>query len=358
MKKVFYLNLFALCATGALSQEPESRNWKLSGYAELYYSYDFNRPANHQHPGFLYSFNRHDEVNLNFGTVQLRYEEGPVRGNFALMAGTYVTSNLAAEPDGLKNVYEANAGIRLSKEHNIWLDAGIMPSHIGFESAMGASVPTLTRSIQAENSPYFSTGVKLGYTSKNSRWIFNLYYLNGWQRIRRVDGSTMPSFGHQLVFSPHSRVTINSSSFIGTDMPNSQRKMRYFHNFYAVFHPVEDVVLTAGLDTGWQQARKQSNSYDFWYSPILVVSYMFNDKWSTTLRAESYVDEKGVIIRTETPNGFKTWGVSANFDRKIGEKVLWRTEIRTLKSKDPVFSRSGRSVSSDLFATTSIAIKF
>ncbi len=358
MKRAFYLNLFALCATGALSQEPEHRSLTLSGYAELYYSYDLNRPANHQQPAFLYSFNRHDEVNLNFGTVQLHYEEGPVRGNFALMAGTYVTSNLVSEPDGLKNVYEANAGIRLSKKHNIWIDAGIMPSHIGFESAVGANVATLTRSIQAENSPYFSTGVKLGYTSRDSKWMLNLYYLNGWQRIKRVDGSSMPSFGHQLVFTPNSSLTVNSSSLIGQDTADNLRKMRYFHNLYAVFHPLENTTVTAGLDTGWQQANKQSESYDFWYSPILVVRYMVNDKWSTTVRAESYIDEKEVIISTGTPNGFKTWGVSANVDHKIGENVLWRTEIRSFKSKDPVFSRNGKNVSSDIFATTSVAIKF
>jgi len=358
MKKTFFLSLFALGVSNIWSQELQNRNWKLSGYAEMYYSYDFNRPENNQQPAFLYSFNRHDEVNLNFGTVQMHYDDGSVRGNFALMAGTYVTSNLASEPDGVKNVYEANAGVRLSKKHNIWLDAGIMPSHIGFESAIGASVATLTRSIQAENSPYFSTGVKLGYTSKDNRWTLNLYYLNGWQRIKRVEGNTMPSFGHQLVFSPNSRITVNSSSFIGSDTPDDKRKMRYFHNLYVVFNPSEHITLTAGLDTGWQQKYKRSESYDFWYSPIVVVSYRFSEKWATTLRAESYVDEKGVIIATGTPNGFKTWGLSANIDRKIGENVVWRIEIRTLKSQDAVFLRNGRNASSDMFATTSVAIKF
>lgn len=358
MKRITHFYLLVLCVAGAFAQEREHRNWNLSGYAELYYTYDYNRPVSHEQPSFLYSFNRHDEVNLNFGMVQIRYEDGPVRGNFALMAGTYVTSNLASEPVGLKNVYEANAGIRLSEKHNIWLDAGIMPSHIGFESAVGASVATLTRSIQAENSPYFSTGVRLGYTSGNNRWILNLYYLNGWQRIRRVNGSTAPSFGHQLVFSPNPGITVNSSSFIGTDTPDETRKRRYFHNLYAVFNLQGNITLTAGLDTGWQQARKQSVSYDFWYSPVLVVSYRFSEKWAMAFRAESYVDEKEVIITTGTPHGFKTWGLSANADRKIGKNAVWRAEIRTLKSKDAVFSRNGSKVSADVFATTSVAFKF
>jgi hypothetical protein len=34
-------------------------------------------------------------------------------------------------------VYEANVGGKfLVAKHNLWIDAGIMPSHIGFESAI------------------------------------------------------------------------------------------------------------------------------------------------------------------------------------------------------------------------------
>jgi hypothetical protein len=41
-----------------------------------------------------------------------------------------------------------------------------MPSHIGFESAIGKDCATLTRSILADNSPYYEAGVKIDITSK------------------------------------------------------------------------------------------------------------------------------------------------------------------------------------------------
>jgi hypothetical protein len=59
--------------------------------------------------------------------------------------------------------------MKLSKKQNLWLDAGIMPSHIGFESAVSADCWTLTRSLLAENSPYYETGIKLGYVSKDEK---------------------------------------------------------------------------------------------------------------------------------------------------------------------------------------------
>ena len=83
------------------------------------------------------------------------------------MTGNYARYNLSGEPDWAKYIYEANVGFRLSKKQNIWIDAGIMPSHIGFESAISADCWTLTRNILAENSPYYESGVKLGYTHRH-----------------------------------------------------------------------------------------------------------------------------------------------------------------------------------------------
>jgi len=48
--------------------------------------------------------------------VKASYNANKVRGNFALMTGTYAQYNLANEQGLLKNVFEANAGIKLSKK--------------------------------------------------------------------------------------------------------------------------------------------------------------------------------------------------------------------------------------------------
>lgn len=168
--------LAALIACGVSTiqaQEVEKTKSPLtfSGYAETYYSYDFANPENHIRPGFFYNYNKHNEVNLNLGFAKMNYSSSTVRGNFALMAGTYAEYNLAAESDLMQHVFEANVGVRISSKANLWVDAGIMPSHIGFESAIGKDNMTLTRSILAENSPYYESGVKIGYTSPSENGI-------------------------------------------------------------------------------------------------------------------------------------------------------------------------------------------
>ncbi len=102
-----------------------------SGYAEVFYSYDFDQPDNHIRQPFLYTYNRQNEFNLNLGLVKANYSTENMRANFALMGGTYAHDNLSAEQDALKLINEANVGFKISKTKNIWIDAGIMPSHIG-----------------------------------------------------------------------------------------------------------------------------------------------------------------------------------------------------------------------------------
>jgi hypothetical protein len=52
---------------------------------------------------------------------------------------------------GEKPLLEANIGYKPFAATNFWIDAGVMPSHIGFESAIGSDCWNLTRSILAEN---------------------------------------------------------------------------------------------------------------------------------------------------------------------------------------------------------------
>jgi len=89
MKKIIIIALVAIGFTTVRAQEDvkEVSPITLSGYVETYYSYDFGNPDNHARPGFVYSYNRHNEVNLNLGFAKVNYAKGNVRANLALMAG-------------------------------------------------------------------------------------------------------------------------------------------------------------------------------------------------------------------------------------------------------------------------------
>ena len=360
MKKIIITAFIIFGFTAINAQEVEKVKSPLtfSGYLETYYSYDFNEPANHTRPSFVYNHNRHNELNLNLGFAKMNYATDKVRGNLAVMAGTYAQYNLAAEQDLLKNVFEANVGVKISSKHNLWIDAGIMPAHIGFESAIGKDNQTLTRSILADNSPYFEAGVKIGYTSPSEKWYLAGMYLNGWQRIQKIDGNQTPAFGTQVTYKPNAKTTLNWSTFAGNEFPDIDRKWRYFHNLFGQFKLSDKTNLTTGFDIGSQQSANKSNKYDIWYTPAVILQHKPTEKIQLAVRGEYYSDEKGVIIASGTPNGFQTYGFSANFDYLASDSLMFRIEARNFSSKDQVFVQAGNPTNNNTFLTTSMAISF
>jgi Putative beta-barrel porin-2, OmpL-like. bbp2 len=269
-----------------------------------------------------------------------------------------MNANYAAEPGVLKNIYEANAGVKISKKKNLWIDAGIFASHIGFESAISKDCWVLTRSILADNSPYFETGAKLTYTTDNNKWMASGLLLNGWQRIKRVDGNSLMSFGTQIQYRSNATTTFNYSTFIGTDKPDSTRQMRYFHNFYGIFNVTSKFGITAGFDIGSEQKVKRSSSMNTWYSPVVILKYTVSSKWAIAARGEYYYDKYGVIIASGTPNGFQTAAFSFNLDYAPVKNAFIRLEARTLNSKDNVFKKGNAFVNTNSFITASIAVSF
>ncbi len=357
MKRVFFvLTLCQFFYSVAGQDSTQKKALSFSGYAEIYYLYDFNKPVNGNRPDYIYSHNRHNEFNLNLAFVKASYTTEQVRANLALATGTYMNANYAAEPGVLKNVLEANAGIKIGKKKYLWLDAGIFPSHIGFESAVSKDCRTLTRSLSAENSPYFEAGAKLTYTTDNGKWIISAMALNGWQRITRKSGNSQMSWGTQVQYKPSDKILLNYSIFAGSDSPDSIRKSRLFNNLYGQFTFSDKAGLTLGFDIGFEETSRQSNTFNTWYAPVAVVHYAINKKWTIAARAECYRDKEGVIISTSTPNGFQTTGYSLNIDYIPAKNVLVRIEGKTLNSKDAIFIKGAGSSSNNSSVIGSLAV--
>jgi len=356
MKKLITIITTLTASLTAFAQEEPKV--KFSGYLETYYGYDFNKSADHNRPGFIYSHNRANEVNLNLGFIKAAYDSSSIRANLAVMAGTYANANLAAEPGVLKNIFEANAGVKLSKTENLWIDAGIFSSHIGFEGAISKDCWVLTRNIASENTPYYESGAKITYGTKDGKLTATLLYLNGWQRITRVDGNNKPAGGLQLAWKPTDKITVNYSNYLGTEGADSVRVNRLYHNIYGVFQLTNEFGITLGFDYGTQQKVKGSSEKNEILSPVAIAQYKFAPKWAVAGRFEYYEDKNGIFISTGTPNGFKTKGYSLNLDYSPISNAIIRLEGKTYDSKDKIFTRENSAVNANKSLTASIAVAF
>jgi len=331
----------------------------INGYAEAYYSLDIASPAGAKKAPFMYSYHKNNEVAINLAFIKGSYSTGRVRANLALAGGSYMNTNYASEPGILNNLYEGNIGVKLSDAHNLWLDAGVFPSHLGFESATGKDNWTLSRSLTAENSPYYETGAKINFTSHEGTWFFSALILNGWQRIQRAEGNSSPSYGTQITYKPSPGITLNSSLFIGNDKPDPVRKKRLLHDFYGIFQFNETISAIFGLDIGAEQKYSHASSMHSWYNSTVILKYKSSAKSAIAVRAEYFSDQNGVIIKTGTPGGMHTWGFSANYDYHVTDNLLWRLEARTLNSQENIFiDPNHRMADHDTFITTAFAASF
>src|ERR1700728_2499540 len=132
----------------------------LEGYVDVYYSYAFSHPVGGTRPYWV-SYNRDNEINLDLAYVSLKYTSDRVRASFTPGYGTYMNANYAAERQTLQNILEASVGVRLFKNKDIWLDGGVFSSPYTNESVYSFDQLTYTRSMGAENTPYYLTGAKL-----------------------------------------------------------------------------------------------------------------------------------------------------------------------------------------------------
>ena len=353
MKKLQLVFLF-MYSMSLFAQNGLPKDIAISGYTEAYYGYNFANPSNHENSNFLYNYKRHNELAINLAMIKVAYNNEGVRGNFGLMAGSYAQYNLANEPTWAQFIYESNIGFKVSKKKNIWIDAGVMPSHIGFESAIGADSYNLSRSILAENSPYYETGVRLSYTSKNEKLYAAILALNGWQKIQMPNDIQRPSFGAQLTYKPTDKITINYSNFLGSDKPDILNAHRLFQDAYVIYEPTKKISVVFGFDFGIEKHLPNKNAY--WYSPIIVAKYNLNDKSKIACRVEHYNDANQIIISTNTANGFQTYGFSANYDYAIRKNLLWRIEAKHFLSKDKIFDNNLHHNNNNLL--TSLSLKW
>lgn len=354
-KMAGWLVLFgSLAACTSSYGQADTAQITFSAFVEVYYAYDLGHHRNDDRPQFLYQYNRHNEVDLNLGMARVDYAKDRTRAAFGLMTGTYAQANLIGEPELLRNIYEARVGMKLSKKKELWLDAGIFTSHIGMESAIGIDKWTLTRSVNAENSPYYLSGAKLTWTISPKLEVAGLF-VNGWQRIRRVQNET-PCFGTQVLWTINDSMQVNWSTFLGSDTPDSLGLYRIFNNVWWSWEG-RKWGLQVAADAGVQE-RAFSNGWDSWAGAVGIVKRRLNKTLRATARAEYYTDPGQVIVSTGTPHGLTTVGYSLGLDHEVMPDAFIRFEVRTFHGVDALFESVHGPTQDNTSFTLSMAARF
>ncbi|HEX3071978.1 MAG TPA: outer membrane beta-barrel protein [Ignavibacteriales bacterium] len=313
-------------------------------YMETYYQTNPSYSGPDESVPFYYSFPKYNQFSLNTALLGAKTSADDYRAALGFIAGDFAETNWSAEPEIFRNLYEGYIGFKVTK--NIWIDTGVFGSHIGNESVTSAYNMSPTQSMIAENSPYYETGIKVSY--EGEVFLISALLLNGWQNIR--ENNSNKAFGWQTQYRLSGQLTLNSSSYYGEgyNAPDSLKKLRFFHNFYALYSPASKFQTALAFDIGLQESGKD-NKYLSWKGFSLAFKYLLSSKINIGCRAEVYYDKSGLII----PDGLKTSGFSAGFDYYANPHVLFRAEGKYLNAdKEIFFSGSGRSKDRFSFLTS------
>jgi hypothetical protein len=320
---------FLMCSpVGLLAQDDR---FAFDAVIDVYYSYDSTRPPNRTRP-FATEPARHNEFNVGFALARGTYSAERVRASLGLTTGTYADANYAAEPQLLKNIFEAFAGVRLADR--AWLDAGVLPSHIGFESAITSANATYSRSLIAEFSPYYVTGARVTFEA-GERLTAAVLVVNGWQNIRETNDAK--AAGVQIQYRPTESLLLNYSNYIGDEAQDGDdRRLRIFHDLYAQAALSESASITVAFDVGTQEGSEGQQDMT-WYGGAVVAAFAVAPRLSLGVRGERYSDPDQAIVSTGTADGLEAWGASVNLDYHAADPVLLRLEGRLQDADAAVF---------------------
>lgn len=364
MKKIAISALmFSISSYGFAEESHPKLTW--GGYIDTHYSYDFNNPPNGDR-SFTTQPARSNEFNLNLAFLDVNLTSERIRGRLAYQVGTSVQSNYSAEPrlgtvsgpDLSRHIQEARVGYKVSDK--TWIDAGIFFAHVGAESWISRDNLTLTRSLVAEYSPYYLSGVKFSHSATDALTL-QLLATNGWQNVS--ENNTDKNVGTGIEYS-WDRLSLAYNTMVGhevsSDLYGTPRKgeARHFHNLILKSKNSELTEWAAQLDMGFQQ-KPSSSKFSQWQGFTLMGRFKVADGKKVSVRIEGYQDFDQIVLVTGQPDSFNAVGGSIGFDQVLEAILTWRTELRYLAADAQVFPKNTTELSKqNISATTSVALTF
>lgn len=351
------LSIIFACLVILVNQQnsrAQNSEWKqrpisqLLFFADLYGALDNQTSSIDVRSPFLYHHNRPKTLALNLALFQWDLNHKKYRTTIGIHAGSYREDNYAQEPELLRIFHNASVGLSLHRNGKWWIDGGIFAAHLGFENAQSTENLTLTRSLSAEQSPYYLSGLKAEW-KPNSKWNFAALVLNGWQRIHWNSATKLPAFGMQATRKTDHWL-FNYSNYLGNEYINSKGYFRHFHNLYAKFNSGKWSGIL-GLDIGAQQFSKQTAQMHVWLVPTIIVSYQLAKKWCTAVRSEYFYDPNSVLLPTYSNQIFSS---SLNLDFKANHLLTFRLEARYFNG----LNNSDKAPANRLSLVGSLAFRF
>jgi len=295
----------------------------LHGWIDGYYA---SNPA-HPQPrlnffsGVGTTAHRAHQPALNVAAFEIVHDPKPVGFHLILIGGDSAdvvhSGERHRDRHTIRNLFQATVSYNAPVGRGLALEAGVYPSHIGYEGFFTKDNWNYTRSTLGELAPYYQTGIKASY-AWSDRWSGQLHVIRGWQTIS--DTGSDPSFGTQIAYND-ARLSASLNTFAGPE--------RNLADLVATWKLTPNVSLGTSLDVG-------ADDDAHWGGIAAYARYALNDRHAFALRAERFRDPHAGI------SGFEQTLTEGTFtyEHRPSAHFILKFEGRRDHSSAPVFNGS------------------
>jgi hypothetical protein len=312
------------------------KSTELSGFVDIYYGYNFNRPRTVLTQ--LRNFDvQHNSFSMNLAEIALnKVPTADSRGGFRvdLDYGPTAATVHAVEP-GTNGVFQNIGQAYLSY---------LAPSGKGLQFDIGAFVtPHGTEVIKTKDNwnysrsllfalaiPYYHMGARVTYPFSD-RFTLSGTVVNGWNNV--VDNNTGKTVGIQAIVTPVSAVTIVQNYMGGPEQNDDNEDWRHLSDTTVTYKANSRLALAANYDYGTDRA---AGARVVWQGIAGYARCQANAWLALASRFEYYDDRDGFTTgRAQTVREVTLTG-----EVKHRDGVMMRVEYRRDVADTPVFLKN------------------
>ena len=343
-----FLLLSLLSITSSFGQ---SENFKISAYADLFYAYDQAKPNNHQRQ-YVTQGARHNEFNLNLGFVKAEYTNDAFRSTLALQTGTYPSINYAGEPNAFAQlIQKATIGVALNDK--MWIDAGVLGGHFGYEGLLSFDNELYTQALATEYTPYYQTGVQFS-GQLSEKLSVRAVVINGWQNI--YENNAYKSFGVGADYIINDQMTVSYGNYLGSDPVGGVNRTRFHQNVYFTYtkEKYKTALVLDYMLEGLNVDLPTNTNVLFITS---IHQYEVAEGWMLAGRYEYVSDPTNVLFSSPTGT-FQTNITTLAVRRYLSDNVIISLENKTYFGNENIWiDNNGNSESTNTVITAGITAR-
>lgn len=305
----------------------------ITGYADVYYKYNFNQNISDNKTSFTYS---HNSFELNMASV--KFQETYKNAGFVADLGYGNRAEQFSYNDTDTKMIIKQLNVYYAFTEHFKLSMGSFATHMNYESMDPTGNRNYSMSYAFSFGPFFNTGLKADFTL-SSRWTAMVGVFDP-NDFKSSNFTTHKYIGAQLAYSSVSTKFKGWLNYIeGKDTFNTQNNQ---YNLILQYQPNAKFYMV--LNEYLSNYAHADGSTTQWNSSALYLTYDFTSLFGLTLRAETFNDPNDMEVFTDSkkfPNGGNIIAFTLSGNFRLGQLTVI-PEFRVDAASEMVFTSAGK----------------